>query len=354
MKIKLAILEKDLSYLNRIVSVFGTKFADKFEVYSFTDKDVALTNVESSRIDVLVASTEFDMDVDKLPSRCGFAYFVDSPDIDTYKDQRVICKFQKADLIYKQILSIYSENAGSISGLKLGDENSKVVMFASVVGGTGTSSVAAACAVNYASLGYKVLYLNFDKFGSSDVFFSAEGQFNMSDIIFALKSKKSNISLKLESCVKQDARGVYFYSESKLALDMQELGADEIIHFLDEIKISGGYDYIIVDTAFGLDKMSVEILKQAHSIVWVCDGSEVSNAKMLRAYESLMVKEQSDDMRLVDRIGLLYNKFSSKTSQMLTGLNIRDLGGAPKFEYATTEQVVNQLASMQVFNEIVK
>ena len=33
MKVRLAILEKDRNYLNRIVSVFSTKYADRLEVY---------------------------------------------------------------------------------------------------------------------------------------------------------------------------------------------------------------------------------------------------------------------------------------------------------------------------------
>ena len=33
MRIKLAILEKDQRYLNRIVAAFETKYADKFEIY---------------------------------------------------------------------------------------------------------------------------------------------------------------------------------------------------------------------------------------------------------------------------------------------------------------------------------
>lgn len=70
--------------------------------------------------------------------------------------------------------------------------------------------MAAACASYYAAKGEKTLYLNFEKFGSADAFFSAEGQFDMSDIIFALKSRKANLSMKMESCVKQDRRGVYF------------------------------------------------------------------------------------------------------------------------------------------------
>ena len=82
MRIKLAILEKDQSYLNRIVAAFGTKYADKFEIYSFTDQAIALSTLDSSRIDVLVASDAFDIDSTALPKRCGFAYFVDSPDVD--------------------------------------------------------------------------------------------------------------------------------------------------------------------------------------------------------------------------------------------------------------------------------
>ena len=140
MKIKLAILDKDKSYLNRIVTVFEVKYADKFEVYSFTDLSVAIQTLSEVKIDVLIANDAFDVDVAKLPKRCGFAYFVDSPDIDMLNNQRTICKFQKADLIYKQILSIYSENAGNITGLKISDDSCKLVAFTSPCGGTGRFS----------------------------------------------------------------------------------------------------------------------------------------------------------------------------------------------------------------------
>ena len=69
MKIKLAILERDQSYLNRIVSVFSTKYSDKFEIYSFTNPEVALSTLDSAKIDVLVANDAFDIDVSKLPKR---------------------------------------------------------------------------------------------------------------------------------------------------------------------------------------------------------------------------------------------------------------------------------------------
>ena len=71
-----------------------------------------------------------------------------------------------------------------------------------LAGGTGTSSMAAACTCSKGR-GNNVLYLNLEKFGSSDVFFSGEGQFDLSDIIFALKGRKANLAMKLQSCVKK-------------------------------------------------------------------------------------------------------------------------------------------------------
>ena len=354
MKIKLAILEKDVAYLNKIVSVFSVKYADKFEIYSFTDPEVALASLDDARIDVLISNDAFEIDVRALPKRCGFAYLVDSADINLENDQRAICKFQKADLIYRQILSVYSEKAGSISGLKFGEDSTKIIIFNSVSGGTGASSMAAAASIYFASKNQKTLYLNLEKFGSSDLFFSGEGQFDMSDVIFALKSKKTNLPLKLESSVKQDARGVYYYSQPKIALDMLELGNDEIIKLISELKLTGSYDYIIIDTDFALNKDSIKICKMAYSVVWVSDGSEISNEKTFRAYNAVSTLEADAESPLPNRLCIAYNKFSNKTSKVLDDIGIKNIGGAPRYEHATTQQILEQLCTKsEIFDKII-
>lgn len=352
MKIKLAILERDQSYLNRIVAAFSTKYEDKLEIYSFTDKEIALSTLDSTRIDVLISSDAFDIDVTKLPTRCGFAYFVDSADIDQVNGQRAVCKFQKADLIYKQILSVYSEKAGSVSGLKLGDESAKTIAFTSVGCGAGTSVMAAAAAMYFARRHKKTLYLNLEEFGSSDSFFSGEGQFDMSDIIFALKSRKTNLPLKLESCVRQDQSGVYFYSQSKIALDMFELSYDEIMRMLSELKLTGAYDYIIIDMPFSINPKMLEILRQSHSIVWVGSGTDISNRKIYRAYTALSTREQDEDSPLINRLSLIYNKFSSKSGKTVGDIGIKSIGGAPRYEHASDSQILEQLSSMDMFDRL--
>ena len=39
MKLKVAILDNDINYLDRLTSTFNSKYADKLEVYSFTEKE---------------------------------------------------------------------------------------------------------------------------------------------------------------------------------------------------------------------------------------------------------------------------------------------------------------------------
>lgn len=352
MKIKLAILERDKNYLNRIVSVFGTKYSDKFEVYSFTESAVAIQTICNVKIDVFVASESFEIDLERIPKRCGFAYLIDSSDIDMINNQRTICKYQKADLIYKQILSIYSEVAGNISGLKITDDSCKVIAFASPSGGAGSSTMAAACASRFAAHGKKTLYLNLEKFGSSDVFFSAGGQFDMSDIIFALKSKKTNLSMKLESCVKQDQRGVCFYSQTKVALDMLELGTEEILRLINELKLTGSYDYIVIDMDFSISKNYLEIYRKFHSLIMVGDGTEISNLKIFRAYNAIATMDQEADYSILNRLALIYNKFSNKTCKAIENVEINNIGGAPRYEHATTAQILSSLSALSMFDAL--
>jgi len=353
MKIKLAVLDNDQIYLQRLVSSLSMKYSDKFEIYSFTDEKIAVETIAQSRIEVLIASDSFKIDVKALPSNCGFAYLVNSADIEMLDDQRVISKFQKIDMIYKQILSIYSENAGAISGLKIGDDSTRVIFFSSPNGGTGTSSVAAACALSYAKQGKKALYLNLEKFGSSDIFFEAEGQFDMSDIIYALKSRKTNLVMKIESCVKQDASGVFFFSKTKVALDMFELTDEDVMRLINELKLTGFYDYIIVDVDFSMNQETMKLYKEGSAVVWVGDGSEYSNSKIQRAYEALKLKEQNAEVPLFNRVCLIYNRFSSKTGKTVGDIGIRNVGGAQVFANGTPKQIIENLSNNDMFNKII-
>ena len=352
MKIKLAILDHDANYLSRIASVFTTRFSDKLEIYSFTDAQVALANLKTSKINAFIASEAFEIDTASLPMHCGFAYFMESAGIETFKDKPAICKYQKVEMIYKTILEIFSNHVSDAVGIKLhSDRAVKTVTFVSAAGGTGSSSAAAACAKSFAANGQNTLYLNLEQFGSTAPFFTGPGQTDLGDVISALKSKKSNLSLKLASNARQDASGVYFYATPQYALHMAELKTEEIQNLITDLKLAASYENIIFDIDFSLNASAIEIFRQSSAIVFVLDGSEISNVKFIRAYNALEILDENSEVPLSSRLAILYNKFSSKTGKAIDN-GVRTIGGAPRYEHASTKQVVNELLKLDIFQNI--
>ncbi len=355
MKIKLAILENDKIYLQRIVASFNMKYSDKLEIYSFTDPEIAISALTNNKIEVLLVNEAIEIDAMRLPTRCALAYLVDSADIESVRNETAIFKFQNAELIYKQILSVFSEKASSITGLHFDEnETGAIIAFLSPAGGCGSSTAAAACALSFAAKNKKTLYINLEKLGSSDTFFSAEGAGDFSDLIYAIKSKKANLPLKLESTVKQDESGVYFYSSTKLALDMAELSTEEIKRLVNDLRMYGGYDYVILDMDFSLDSNTLDVLNVCSRFVLVSDGSEISNGKLLRAIDSLGIIEQQSDYKLLLRCFILYNRVSSHNSSQLDIPDLRVLGGIKRYEGFSVKQLMRELAANQVFEFLLR
>ncbi len=354
MKIHLALLENDKSYLNRIISVFNTKYADKLEIYSFTEKQTALSALRAYRIDVLLAGESFDIEREEVPPRCGFAYLVDTADIESVRGEAALCKFQKAELIYKQILSIFSDKTSAITGV--GSEHAqggKVIAFFSVSGGTGCSTAAAAGAIFLARKGKKVLYLNLETFGNPDLFFQGEGHGTFEDIIYAVKSKKSNLYLKLESVVRRDETGVFFFSKTPVALDMNELKEEEIRRIVAEARTSCEYEYIILDMAFSFQKERLGQFCECSQVVMVSDGSVISNNKAERMLEALEIMERQQDKNLLGRLCILYNRFSSHTSEKFKNRDIHEIGGIKRYEGYEIKDLLQELSRLPVFDSII-
>lgn len=352
MRIKLAILDKDINYLDKIVSILSMKYSNKLILYSFTDVEVALLTLSKEKIDVFLVDAGVTVDTDKIPSNCGFAYFVDSLDIDSLNGRPAVCKFQKVELIYKQVLNIFSDALGAASVRNIHNNHTKIITFTSPCGGTGTSTLAAAYAIRLASLGNRPVYLNFEDFSGSDIYFQAEGAFDMSDVIYAVKSQKTNLAIKLESYVKHDSRGVAFFSTARVALDMMELDLEGRGNLVSALAESGMYDVIIIDSSFGIDKEFLQFFSQSHALIWVCDGLAVSSTKIARAYEALKVKGQNEQDPLTDRIGVICNKFSSNLGNAVLAPGIQNLGVIPKIRHRVDEQIIDQVAVSDIFDAI--
>ena len=75
-------------------------------------------------------------------------------------------------------------------------------------------------------------------------------------------------------------------------------------------------------------------------------------SKFFNAEHDFEIEEKADSP-LTNRLCLIYNKFSNKTSTALNDIGIKNIGGAPRYEHATTAQVLEQLCTKEMFDKIV-
>jgi cellulose biosynthesis protein BcsQ len=354
MKIKVTIYDPDEQYLHRVSKYYAANYDTRLELYCFTGMEQAMKSLTENKVQVFLASTEGAVDFAQVPARCAFAWLIDSSTADEYQGKRAVLKYQKLESIYSEILDIYSEKMPH--GTVKADEGAvEIVAFVSAAGGVGCSTVSAACAAFLARRGRRVLYLNLEHFGGAEFFYRAGGSGSLSNVLFAVNSKRANLALKLESLVRKDGdSGVFFYSAAENAMDMNEVNAEFLTVLLNALRGSESYDTIVLDLNFQLSELCLEALKQANRIVLLSDGRAVTNKKTARAVAALLEIQEERGVPYYDKISLLYNKYSNRTSTDFTDYELPALGGIPRFEGADSIIVYQKIAELQVFGHLMQ
>lgn len=352
MKLKVAVVDQDINYMNRLQKNFQMKYTDNISMYIFSDVEKFYKSLKEMYVDVILIESSIGIDINKIPENITVGYMCDMLDVEEIDGIPAICKFQKIDTIYKLILGLYAENSSNIKMKKSGSQV-KVILFTSVQGGCGTSSAAVAYAMKRASEQKKVFYLNLEKFGRTDWYFSGDGAMSFSDVIYSLKSRKSNLLIKLESATRTDQTGVEFFSTCKNAYDMLELKDAEIKDLIQGISQVKDYDELVIDLSGDLtERMQMIMEEYADAIVYVSDGSETGNGKFERFCEVIRLIEQRNEISILGKMTLLYNRYSSKSSTQLDKTPISVMGGIHRFEGVTGRALAEQIVQTNVLTAV--
>ena len=354
MKIKVTIFDPDEQYLHRVSKYYAANYDTRLELYCFTDLAPAMNSLIENKVQVFLASTEGAVDFSQVPPRCAFAWLADTNASDEYQGKRAVLKYQKLDSVYSEILDLYSDKMPH-GPVKVDEGSVEIVAFVSAAGGVGCSTVSAACAAFLARRGRRVLYLSLEHFGGADFLYRSAGNGTLSNVLFAVNSKRANLVLKLESLVKKDAdSGVFFYSAAENALDMNEINAEFLTTLLNALRAGESYDTIILDLNFQLNDLCLEVLRQANRVVLLSDGHTITNRKTARAVTSLIEIQEERGVPYYDKLALLYNKYSNRTSVDFTDFDLPALGGIPRFDGAESVVVYQKISELQVFDNLMQ
>ncbi|SNT08390.1 AAA domain-containing protein [Micrococcales bacterium KH10] len=348
MRIKVAILDRDLEYLERRQSFLTNLYGQQLEVLVFTDPQAAMASVERDRIRVLIIGEHIDVNPDTIVPTCACAFLVESSQIAEFNGVRAIGRHIPVDEFYREITLLFdSVSRAAQYRSKHPDESaSKIVTFTSPAGGVGTTSAAVAFTRVLALAGHRPLYLNLDPFQQTEDFLQTQpnGTGSFHDIVFAIKERRS-LATQFEARAVSDQYGVRFFSSAPLAADVNELNADDLIYLLEQVINQNTYDFTVVDIPFALSEAERNVFNASDRIIWVSNGRHTVNNKITRGLETLSVVDEREDTHISAKTNLLYNRFSSKLSSRIADLPVPELGGINRFENATELQVVDAIVA---------
>ncbi len=345
MKYNIAIVDKDELYLGRICRIFSERYADKMTLYSYSSLDNYETGKKINQFD-LVLFAEGMIKPEDISQEIQAAYFVDQNDIDKIEEYQAICKFQKHEVLFKQILDICLEKEITHYTKKnvLGNIT-KVLVVTSAQGGVGTTTVATAIARHHAQQGKKVLYLSLEQNAVTDMFFQGSEEFTFSDVIYTIKSKKSNMISRVDNIVQKDDSGVYFFRPSRTVFDMHELTNADIEMLLKEICTMGSYEYIVVDAHLEFNAEGYFLCDYADHILLVSDNSRTSEKKIEQLNAALMIWDTQKATRFRSKCSLVYNRFVQRTD-MQDEQQLKTIGYIPVLNGMSEQQISEQISVM--------
>ncbi len=353
MRIRLAILETDQSFTSRLVRYFATYYADKVETFSFTDAEEFQKSLQTAKVDVLLASPELFPEGMKLPKNMIMAYLSESSQVQSINNVRAICKYQKAEMIYREVLGLYAE-LDKMTVYRQAEGACPLFFFKGAAGGVGATTLAIACAMRFASYGKKVLYLNLEENGVVSPFLQGDGTNTLSDVLYALKSNRSNLVLKLERMVRKSEEGIYFFEPFAITLDAYEMETEDLEDIIRTVIGYDTYDAVILDGGFAGSDKNDAIMKYASEIFLVSDGMEIPNLKLTKILQELSIKDDHAQGRVLARTQVLYNRFAGASRKADTEYQERVYGGVGIVKGAAPKQVAAGISQSNFFDKLIQ
>ena len=348
MKIRVGFFDKDVRYINKLVNYINLHYADSIETQSYSNIDSMREQIDKRKLDILLIDPDC---VDKsfsVPDYMGMAYLSTSADIESIWGKRTVCKYQKVELIYKEILNLYSELDLGIS-VKAWRGGCPIQMFIGASGGVGTTTVAAACAKNMAQSGRKVLYLNLEGNGVISQIFTGEINQGLSDALYAIKSNNSNLILKLTSMIDRDPSGVSFLNPFAVTLDEAEMTPDELDRLIDSLISTGNFECIVIDMDSVVSAKRNVVANRATNIFVVASGLSISNQKLVKRLQEFTLIDERDHSRQFSRVQVIYNAFGSNSSKARTGFGETVFATINNYRGFSPDKLVEEIAKQNLF-----
>lgn len=106
MKIRVAILEQDQNYQNRLLVALRERYFNKLEVYPCNTAADVLGVIEAHGIKVFAVNKMIDFDLSVIPEECAVVFLTELKTDENVKGYAAVCKYQRVSDICNQLIKI--------------------------------------------------------------------------------------------------------------------------------------------------------------------------------------------------------------------------------------------------------
>lgn len=335
-KLRIIIADSDTDYLKSVERFLIVNYPHRFELFSFssyrrlsdfltTAVNIDLLIIDSQlyqknlRIDNVMSVLLLSEDLSEDCTRACFDYPPGQGDEADFalKKPVAIKKYQHMDRFISDIMRIYAANSQKDRRITAAQGNTRIVSIISPSGGTGKSSITAGCSVLCAGRGIRTFYLNLENIPSTNLFFHGDSTQSFSNAIFHLKGRGANLSLKLEGVKSIDTgSNVHYFKPPENIQDLNELTESDLVCLMNELKNSGVYDIIFIDTSAGLSPINTAIIKNSDIILLVMNPNRGSELKLRGLRAGLDLLERKQGIKLTCKIIPVINRVEEKAGKL--------------------------------------
>lgn len=301
-KPKIVIADDDFSYIVPLQSKFIYEFFDDIELEVITDEQYYREMFSSpQKIDILIVDKKFYLDdFDKHEIKTIFVMTEDqNDDMECGENVHLLYK-------YTNVKGILIEIVGK-SGLKMPVQKNKntpqIIMVTSASGGIGKTTVAMGIATALSEMYKKVLYIEASRLQTFQYHLKNAEPILKQDIYTRLVHPTQNIY----EDIKPELRAESFTYMPPLKASLMAYGIDYNIYGMiaKSAKISGEFDYIIIDADVVFDASKAKMMNVADRIIVVTDQTPQA------AYATEVLIANINNIE-TDKYLFICNKYSNK------------------------------------------
>ena len=316
-RLNLVILDKNVRYLENLSGFILDNYSRRFNLYTYSDIETFLKNMEDTKTTPDIIAVSRDIFSNRLMNfETGLVLVICEGGRGKYEGLDTLDRYTDADSFVSGILKYYAEknDSGSEQAAK-GILDTKVSVVISPSGGSGKTSLSLGLCSLLSRTRPSVLYFNLDRTDPNGKVYDPDCKSGgMSDIIFAIKSRREKLPILLET-LKLDFDGERFsyYTPPIFPMDIDELSTDEIEFLLESLRNIGIYSHIIIDTHSGFSLVNKVLMELSDNIFIIINNTATEIKKLINLREQMDRVYKTKSSFMYKRICVLLNKTNKDT-----------------------------------------